>query len=48
MRALQDRCVANEEVIRWFRKSREIENKEKDHSKEAFYTFNTELMTKLA
>lgn len=47
MRALQDNCVANEGVIRQFRKCQEIENKEKDQYKEAICTFNTKLTTKL-
>ena len=35
-------------VIRWFRKRREVENKERDQYKEAVRTLNTELMAKLA
>ena len=48
MRALQDRCVANEGVIRQFHKCQEIENKERDQNKEAIRTLNIELMGKLA
>ena len=48
MRALQDRCMANEGVIRRFRKRQEIENKERDQNKEAIRTLNIELMGKLA
>ena len=43
MRALQDRCMANERVIRQFRKCKEIENKERDQYKEAIHTLNKEL-----
>ncbi|KAL0004549.1 hypothetical protein SO802_012110 [Lithocarpus litseifolius] len=35
MKALQDRCVANEGVIWRFHKRQEIENKERDQYKEA-------------
>ena len=45
MRALQDKCVANEEVIRWYRKRQKIENKERDQYKEAIYILNEELTT---
>ena len=48
MKALQDRCVANEGVIRRFCKHQEIENKERDQYKEAVHTLNTELTAKLA
>ena len=44
---LQDKCVANEEVIRWFRKRQEIENKERDRYKEAVCTLDIELIAKL-
>nr|POE54867.1 hypothetical protein CFP56_42037 [Quercus suber] len=46
MKALQDRYVANEGVIRWFRKSQEIENKERAQYLEAVRTLNQELTTK--
>ena len=48
MRALQDRCVANEGVDQRFYKCQEIKNKEKDHFKEAVCTLNTKLTAKLA
>jgi len=47
MKALQDRCVANKEVIQWFRKRQEIENNERDQYKEAIHTFKKELTAKL-
>lgn len=43
MKVLQDRCVAQEGVICWYRKHQEIENKERDQYKEAFCTLNEEL-----
>ena len=43
MKVLQDRCVAQEGVICWYRKHQEIENKEQDQYKEAFCTLNEEL-----
>ena len=43
MRALQDRCIANEGVIRQYRKRQEIENKERDQYKEAVCILNEEL-----
>lgn len=43
MKVLQDRCIANEGVICWFRKHQEIENKEWDQYKEAIHTLNEEL-----
>lgn len=46
MRALQDRCVANEKVIRQFRKHQEIEKKERAQHSEAVRTLNKELMAK--
>lgn len=48
MKALQDRCVANEGVTRQFRKQLEIENKKRDQYNEVVRTLNTELTTKLA
>ena len=48
IRALQDRRVANEKVIYWFRKCQEIENKERDQYKEAVWILNMELTAKLA
>lgn len=48
MRALQDRCVANEGVLYQFWKRKEIENKERDQHKEDVCTLNTELTAKLA
>ena len=48
IKALQDRCVANEGVIQWFRKRQEIENNERDQYKEAIHTFKKELTAKLA
>ena len=47
MRTFQDRCVANEGVIRRYCKRKEIENKERDQYKEAVRTLNTELTAKL-
>lgn len=48
MKALQDRCVANEGVIHRFRKCQKIENKEKDQYKDVFHILNIELTTKIA
>ena len=42
MKALQDRCVANEGVIRRFRKRQEIEKKEEQY-KEVVRTLNKKL-----
>ena len=46
MKALQDRCVANERVIRQFCKRQEIENKERAQYLEAVCTLNQELTAK--
>ena len=46
MNALQDRCVANKGVIRWFCKRQEIENKEQAQYSEAVRTLNQELTAK--
>ena len=43
MRTLQDRCIANEGVIRQYRKRQEIENKERDQYKKAVCILNEEL-----
>ena len=48
MRALKDRCVANEGVIRWFRKHQEREKKEWAQYSEAVHTLNKELTAKTA
>lgn len=48
MKALQDRCVANEGVIWRFHKRQEIENKERNQYKDVVCTLNQELTTKLA
>ena len=45
MKALQDKCVAWEGVIHWYRKCQDIENKEHDQYKEAVHTLNKELMS---
>ena len=45
MKALKDRCDAQEGVIRRFRKRQEIENKERDQYKEVICTLNEELTT---
>ena len=47
MRTFQDKCVANEGVIRRYCKRQEIENKERDRYKEAARTLNTKLTAKL-
>lgn len=46
MKALQDRCVANEGVFWWFRKHQEIQNKEWAQYAEAVCTLNKELTVK--
>jgi len=46
MRALQDRCVANEGFIHRFRKYQEIEKKERAQYSKAVHTFNKELTAK--
>ena len=46
MKALQDRYVASEGVIRQFRKHQEIENKERAQYSEAVCTLNQELTAK--
>ena len=46
MKALQDRYVASEGVIRQFYKCQEIENKERAQYSEAVRTLNQELMAK--
>ena len=48
MRALQDRCIANEWMIRRYRKCQEIKNKERDQYKETVRILNEELMTTTA
>ena len=48
MRALQDRCVANDGMIRRFRKRQEIEKKEWDKYKEAVHILNEKLTTTTA
>lgn len=48
MRALQDRCIANERVICQYRKRQEIENKERDQYKEGICILNEELMATIA
>ena len=48
IKALQDRCVAKEGVIRRYCKRQEYETKERDQYKEVVRTLNTELMVKLA
>lgn len=48
MKALQDRCIAKEGVIRQYRKHQEYEAKERDQYKEAACTLNVELTMKLA
>lgn len=48
MRALQDRCIANEGLICQYRKRQEVENKERDQYKEAVRILNEELTTTIA
>lgn len=48
MKALQDKCIANEGVIYQFRKHQEIQNKEQEQYKEVIHTLNKELSMKLA
>lgn len=48
IRGLQDRCVANEGVIRQNHKHQEIENNKWEQYKEAIHILNKELMTTLA
>ena len=48
MKAFQNRCVANEGVIRRFRKRQEIENKEKEQYKQVVRILNKKLMATLA
>lgn len=47
MKALQDKCIANEGVICQFRKHQEIQNKEQEQYKEVVHTLNKELSMKL-
>ena len=48
IRALQDRCITNEGVIRRYCKCQEIENNKWDQYKEAIYILNEELMATTA
>ena len=48
MRALQDRCVTNDGMIRRYRKCQEIKNKEWDQYKEAVHILNEKLTTTTA
>lgn len=48
IRGLQNRCVANEGVIRQYHKRQEIENNERDQYKEAICILNEELTATLA
>ena len=45
MKALQDRCVAEEGVINYLRKHNETLNNEQDQYKEALHTLNKEVTT---
>ena len=45
IKALHDKCVAQEGVICWFRKCQDIHNKEMDQYKEVIRTLNKELTT---
>ena len=45
MKALQDRCVAEEGVINYLRKRNETLNNEQDQYKEALRTLNKEVTT---
>lgn len=47
MRAIKDKCEANEGVICWIRKRQEIKNKKRDQYKEAVHTLNMKLTNKL-
>ena len=46
IKAVQDRCIASEGVIRQYRKCQEIENKKQAQYSETVYTLNKELTTK--
>ena len=46
IKAVQDRCIASEGVIRQYCKCQEIENKEQAQYSETVYTLNQELTTK--
>ena len=46
MRALQDRCITSDEVIRRYQKHQRIENKERDQYKKAICILNEELTAK--
>ena len=45
IKVLHDKCVAQEGVIRWFRKCQDIHNKEMDQYKEVVRALNKELTT---